>query len=149
MNREYLNVILADSDEGNRTLFKRIFKDLRITVKVQNLCSGEDVMGYLNSEKAIIPEILFMNHDISEKDSLERLQEIRADYRFNSMVVVVYSTHLAEESVEEILVKGANIYIKKPDNYEALKKILSDVITINWQYHTSGLNKDSFIMKMS
>ena len=29
-----------------------------------------------------------------------------------------------------------------------LKKVLSEVVTLNWQYHTSGLNKDNFLLRM-
>jgi hypothetical protein len=29
-----------------------------------------------------------------------------------------------------------------------MKKKLTDVIAVNWQYYTSGLNKENFIMKV-
>ena len=45
-------------------------------------------------------------------------------------------------------VQGANIYIKKPNDFGELKRVLSEVININWQYHTSGLNKDNFLLRM-
>ena len=31
---------------------------------------------------------------------------------------------------------------------ENLKKILSEIVTLNWQYHTSGLNKENFLLRM-
>ncbi|MFN8362771.1 MAG: response regulator, partial [Cloacibacterium normanense] len=36
----------------------------------------------------------------------------------------------------------------KPNDFDTLKKVLSDVVAINWQYHTSGLNKDNFLLRM-
>ena len=63
-------------------------------------------------------------------------------------VIWVYSTSSSEEHIEETFVSGANIYIKKPNDFDTLKKVLSDVVAINWQYHTSGLNKDNFLLRM-
>lgn len=148
MNKEYLNVILVDDDEGNQIFFKNIFKDLKVGVKVQIFNNGRDLMNFLNSEDALIPEILFMKYDIPKKNSLECLEEIKIDFRFDQMVNVIYSDELSAGEEEDVFVKGANVFMKKPDNYADMKKVLSEIITINWQYHTSGLNKNNFIMKM-
>ncbi|MEY8761780.1 response regulator [Chryseobacterium tongliaoense] len=148
MNKEYLNVILADHDEGNLVFFKSILKELKIPVKVQSFQNGEDMMKYLNNEEALIPEVLFMDYHLPEKNSLEYLEEIKIDFRFSNMITAVYSDDLSEAEVEDIFVKGANIYMKKPGHYNDLKKVISEIIAINWQYHTSGLNRENFIMKV-
>ena len=148
MNKEYLNVILVDDDEANLILLKSIFKDLKIAVKVQSFQNGEDVMKYLNNAEALVPELLLMNYNIAQKSILECLDEIKMDFRLSSMITGVYSDSLSEEDIERVFVKGSNIYIKKPDNYKDLKRVISEVITLNWQYHTSGLNKDNLILKV-
>jgi DNA-binding response OmpR family regulator len=43
---------------------------------------------------------------------------------------------------------GANVYIKKPNSFKKLEAILTNVVTKNWQYHTSGLNKDNFLLRL-
>lgn len=148
MNREYLSVILVDDDEGNRIVFKKILKELKIGVKIQSFGNGENLMEYLNSQEAVVPEILFMNYNISMKNSLECLSEIKTDFRFDNMVTAVYAENLSESEIEDVFVNGANVFIKKKEDYSAMKKVLSEVITINWQYYTSGLNRDNFIMKV-
>lgn len=148
MNREYLSVILVDDDEGNRIVFKKILKELKIGVKIQSFGNGENLMEYLNSQEALVPEILFMNYNISIKNSLECLSEIKTDFRFDNMVTAVYAENLSESEIEDVFVNGANVFIKKKEDYTAMKKVLSEVITINWQYYTSGLNRDNFIMKV-
>lgn len=148
MNKEYLNVIAADNDEGNIIFFKNIFKDLRIGVKSQCFSSGEDLMEYLTSEGAIIPEVVFIKYDIPGKNSMECLDEIKTDSRLSNIIIVIYSDQISESEIEEIFVNGGNIVMRKPDTYDGLKKSLTEIITINWQYHTSGLNKDNFIMKV-
>lgn len=148
MNKEYLNILAADDDEGNIIFFKNIFKGLKIGVKSQCFSNGEDLMKYLNSCGAIVPEIVFIKYDIPGKNFQECLEEIKEDPKFSNITIAVYADQISEAEIEEIFVNGANIFMKKPETYEGLKKSLTEIITINWQYHTSGLNKDNFIMKV-
>jgi CheY-like chemotaxis protein len=80
------------------------------------------------------------------KNGMDCLDEIRNDEGLKDIAVVIYSTSASDEDIEETFVRGANVYIRKPNNFNELKKILEKVITINWQYHTSGLNKENFLL---
>ncbi len=147
MNKEYLNVVLADHDEGNLILLKNILLEFKIQVKVKAFCNGKDLMDYLE-ENIVIPEVLFMNYHLPPKKSLECLHRIKNDQKFNAMTTIVYSENLSVQEEEGIFVTGANVFMKKPDNYRDMKKKVTDIMAINWQYHTSGLNKNNFIMKV-
>lgn len=148
MNKEYLNVVTADDDEGNIIFFKNIFKDLKIGIKSQYFSNGGNLMNYLESNGAIIPEVIFIKYNIPGKNSMECLEEIKMNPRFSHIVFAVYADQISESEIEDIFVKGANIFMRKPETYEGLKKAVTEIITINWQYHTSGLNKDNFILKV-
>lgn len=148
MNKEFLNVIVADQDEKTLIFFKNILKELKISIKVQCFSNGKDLMEYLNNEDAVVPEIVFINYMIPGKESMKCLEEIESNSKFSNMVSAIFSEPIPENEIEDIFVKGANIFMKKPECFEKLKKVLSEVITINWQYHTSGLNKDHFILKV-
>ncbi|KAB1229682.1 response regulator [Chryseobacterium viscerum] len=148
MNKEFLNVIVADNDESTLIFFKNILKELKISIKVQCFSNGKDLMKYLNNEDAVIPELVFIKYTIPGKECMECLEEIDSDVKFNNMVTAIFSEPISEDEIEDIFVKGANIYMKKPECFERFKKALTDIITINWQYHTSGLNKDNFILKV-
>ncbi|SEH40357.1 Response regulator receiver domain-containing protein [Chryseobacterium culicis] len=143
-----MNVIVADNDENTLIFFKNILKELKISIKVQCFSNGKDVMDYLSNEDAVVPEIVFINYKIPGKESMECLEEIESNSKFNNMVTAIFSDPIPENEVEDIFVKGAHIFMKKPECFDRLKKVLTEVITINWQYHTSGLNKDHFILKV-
>ena len=64
------------------------------------------------------------------------------------MAIVIYSTSASEEDIENTFVQGANVYLKKPNNFKKLKKVLSNVVATNWQYHTNGLNRDNFLLRL-
>ena len=148
MNKEYIHIILADDDEDDRLFFSDAFEELKISTKVQTYNDGAELMEYLNGEDAILPEILFLDLNMPKKNGIECLNEIKENEKFSDIAIAIYSTSSSEEHIEETFVNGANIYIKKPNDFETLKKVLSNVVTINWQYQTSGLNKDNFLLRI-
>ncbi len=148
MQTDYMHIILADDDEDDRLFFTDAFGELKINTKVETYNDGVELMNYLNSEEARLPQVLFLDLNMPRKNGIECLHEIKANSKFNDIAIAIYSTSSSEEHIEETFVSGANIYIKKPNDFEALKKVLSEVVAINWQYHTSGLNKDNFLLRM-
>ena len=148
MNAEYINICLADDDQDDRLFFTDAFDELRIKTKVNTFNDGVELMNYLNDADSVLPNVLFLDLNMPKKNGLECLLEIKKNENLNDIAIAIYSTSSSEEHIEETFINGANIYIKKPSDFETLKKILAEVVTINWQYHTSGLNKDNFLMRM-
>ena len=148
MTTEYINICLADDDEDDRLFFTEAFDELRINTKVQTFNDGVALMDYLNDEDSILPNVLFLDLNMPRKNGVECLLEIKQNKKLNDIAIAIYSTSSSENHIEETFINGANIYIKKPNDFEKLKKILSEIVTINWQYHTSGLNKENFLMRM-
>lgn len=148
MDKDYIHIILADDDEDDRMLFTDAFDELKINTKVNTFNDGVELMNYLNGADAILPNVLFLDLNMPKKNGIECLEEIKENERFNDIAIAIYSTSSSEEHIEETFIKGANIYIKKPSDFNTLKKVLSEVVTINWQYHTSGLNKDNFLLRL-
>ena len=148
MREEYLNIAIADDDEDDRFLFLEAFDELKINTKVNTFEDGVYLMDYLNKENAKLPEVLFLDLNMPRKTGIECLKEIRSNPKYKDVSIAIYSTSSSEEDIENTFILGANIYIKKPSDFNSLKKILSNVVTTNWQYHTSGLNKDNFLLRL-
>lgn len=148
MKEDYTYVVLADDDEDDRLFFSEAFDELKMQTKVDIYKDGVALMLALNKSDSILPNILFLDLNMPMKSGLECLKEIKTNQRFKDIAIAIYSTSASEEDIEDTFVNGANIYIKKPNNFNTLKKILSDVVTMNWQYHTSGLNKDNFLLRL-
>ncbi len=148
MDKDYIHIILADDDEDDRLLFTDAFEELKINTKVNTFNDGVELMDYLNNPDSILPNVLFLDLNMPKKNGIECLYEIKANEKFNDIAIAIFSTSSSEEHIEETFVQGANIYIKKPSDFTTLKKVLSEVVTINWQYHTSGLNKDNFLLRL-
>ncbi|WP_425433047.1 response regulator [Flavobacterium album] len=140
--------MLADDDEDDRLFFREAFEEVKINYEFSTFNDGEQLMDHLYEPENQLPDIIFLDLNMPRKSGLECLREIRSDERLKKISVAIYSTSSSEQDIEDTFVSGANVYIKKPNDFNMLKKILSDVVHINWQYITDGLNKDSFILSL-
>lgn len=143
-----IHVLLADDDEDDRLFFKDAFGELKINTVVKTVNDGEELMKYLTRNNHELPHILFLDLNMPFKTGLECLTEIKSMDHLKDIAIAIYSTSASEKEIEETFVQGANIYIKKPSDFNTLKKVLGEVITINWHYHTSGLNRDTFLLSL-
>ena len=148
MTKDYLNIILVEEDEGKRIFFENIFSDSKIALKTNSFHKIKCVMDLLDEEDILIPEMLWINKDIIAKDDFDFFSVIQLHMKFNNTVIVIYSENFKNDEEEDFLVKGINVIMKLTDNYTDMKKKVSEIIAINWQYHTSGFNKNNFIMKV-
>lgn len=148
MPTDYIHIILADDDEDDRLFFTDAFDELNMNTKVNTYNDGVELMKYLNSEGAKLPNVLFLDLNMPLKNGIECLNDIKANPKMKDIAIAIYSTSASEEDIEETFVLGANIYIKKPNSFKQLKKVLAEVVSLNWQYHTNGLNKDNFLMRL-
>ncbi len=148
MQNERIHILLAEDDEDDRLFFSDAFEEIKIKTIIKMVNDGVELMNYLSQPDIVLPNILFLDLNMPRKTGIDCLKEIKEIDRFKDMAIAIYSTSSSEEDIEETFVKGANVYIKKPSDFSALKKILSEVITINFQYQTSGLNRDNFILNL-
>lgn len=148
MNHDALHILLADDDEDDRIFFKDAIDEVKVKTVVKMVNDGVQLMDYLNSPGVQLPNLIFLDLNMPKKGGMECLKEIRYDSKLKDLSIAIYSTSASDEDIEETFVKGANIYIKKPNDFGELKRVLAEVISINWQYHTSGLNKENFLLSI-
>jgi CheY-like chemotaxis protein len=148
MENNSIYVLLADDDEDDRLLFVEAFAAIKIKTEVKTVNDGIELINHLSQSLNRLPHILFLDLNMPRKSGLECLMEIKNIEQFKEMAIAIYSTSASDQDIEDAFVKGANIYIKKPSDFVKLKNLLEEVITINWHYQTSGLNRDSFLLSI-
>lgn len=148
MNKEFLNVALFDSNVHHLIVLKKIFQEHRIKIRYTDFSNEEDFAVYLNRAVSGIPDVVFVSYkDIYNADFGIFKDKIN-DIKYNSAICIVYAEDLSDNEIDNVLIAGANIFLKINDDYTKLKKHVSEIIMMAWQYQTSGLNKTNFIMKI-
>lgn len=148
MQKDFLHILLADDDEDDRIFFRDAFEEVKIKTNVDFVHDGLALLEHLNNPETKLPNILFLDLNMPKKTGLECLVEIKKTEHLKDLIIAIYSTSSSEMDIEETFIQGANIYIKKPSDFNSLKKVLNGVVTLNWQYHTSGLNRDNFLLRL-
>jgi CheY-like chemotaxis protein len=146
--KETIRILLADDDEDDRNFFREALEELKMNTEVTFKNDGHQLMEYLAQPDIELPHIIFLDLNMPLKSGMQCLKEIRDDKRLKHLSVAIYSTSASDEHIEETFIKGANVYIRKPNDFTTLKKVLHEVISVNWQYHTSALNKENFLFSI-
>lgn len=148
MHIDILNVALVDDDKDDRFLFQEVIEEIKINTNLLLFNNGQEFMDYLTQVDIVNLHIVFLDLNMPVKNGIQCLEEIRSNNRFNDISVAIYSTSSSEADIEETFVKGANVYINKPNDFKNLKKTIEQVLRVNWQYNTSVLNRGNFLLKI-
>jgi CheY-like chemotaxis protein len=81
------------------------------------------------------------------KNGFECLKEIRDVYK-NEIIIAILSTSSFDKDIEDTFLKGANVYMQKPNNFNALKQALSKVVMATYTYQNIFFNKENFLLKV-
>ena len=148
MTKKSLNVILTDDDLDDRLFFEEAIEEIEVVTKLTTFNHGQHLMDYLHNNEAVLPDLIFLDLNMPIKNGMECLTEIKRTPKLQNIVVAIYSTSSSEADIEETFINGASIYINKPESFKELKKVIEKVLQINWQYHTSNLKKENFLLRL-
>lgn len=148
MDNEHFYIVLADDDESDQFLFKEAFDDLKIKTIVNIVNNGTQLMNYLNQEDTILPGLIFLDLNMPRKNGLQCLKEIRSSKKLKNISIAIYSTSDYEKDIDDAFNNGANVYIKKPDDFTTLKQVLNKAVVMARQYHYAPFNKANFLLKV-
>jgi DNA-binding response OmpR family regulator len=84
---------------------------------VQTVDNGMQLIVF-NKKRCYLTRLFFLDLNMPLKNGLECLKEIR-----NRKIFDCYLFYLrTEKDIHETFINGANVYLKKPNNFELLKK---------------------------
>jgi CheY-like chemotaxis protein len=148
MQNDPILILLADDDENDRLLFTDAFQELKIKTNIHTVNDGLQLMEYLHKNKALLPQLLFLDLNMPFKNGIECLKEIRSNLDFREMSVAIFSTSLAQKDIDETFIQGANIYINKPNSFNELKEVLNKAVMAAYMYQEPPFNKANFLLRI-
>lgn len=140
--------MLVDDDESDRMLFIEAFSEIKINTIVQSLNDGEQLMDCLARADVRLPDFLFLDLNMPRKNGISCLTEIRGNPKLKDLFIAIYSTSDNEKDMEETFYKGANVYITKPNDFNALKQLLYRSVTATLVYERNTFSRDNFLLRL-
>ena len=124
-------ILMADDDADDRLLAKDALAEAGWGGDLRFVENGEDLLDYLrhrgrhdNPTAAPRPGLILLDLNMPRKDGREALREIRSDPELRRIPIVVLTTSRADTDIDAIYELGANSFISKPFQFEALVNVM-------------------------
>jgi len=125
-------ILMAEDDADDRLLVGDAFIECGSSDTVRFVADGEELLDYLlrrgkfeNATDSPRPDLILLDLNMPRKDGREALQEIRANESLRRVPVVVFTTSRADTDIEKVYELGANSFVTKPAEFEALVGTIS------------------------
>jgi CheY-like chemotaxis protein len=126
-----ITILLVDDDEDDRLNTQHAFGKHALASELRFAVDGEDLMNYLRRRgryaNAPRPGLILLDLNMPRKDGREALKEIKEDPELRNIPVVVLTTSGEDEDILRTYDLGANSFIRKPVEFDALVKILDTI----------------------
>jgi CheY-like chemotaxis protein len=124
-------ILMADDDDDDRLLTRDAIAEAGLDGDLHFVQNGEELLDYLchrgryeSPASAPRPGLILLDLNMPLKDGREALREIRADPELRRIPVVVLTTSKADTDIGAIYELGANSFISKPFQFEALVSVM-------------------------
>lgn len=140
-----INILLADDDQADCLLFKLALEALPLTATLNVVHDGELLMEFLTTSQAL-PDVLFLDLNMPRKNGFSSLGAIKRNTGLWGLPIVIFSTSSDDKAVNNVFRDAAYYYIRKPDDFTVLKKVLYEALTLISRPDRSMPNKENFML---
>lgn len=141
-----VRVLLADDDDDDRLLFLDVLKELPRSISLAVAGDGEQLMKMLTETGSKLPDVLFLDLNMPLKNGFECLSEIRSNKKLLHLPVIIFSTSSQPSAIEQVYEGGADLYIRKPNDFTQLRRVIEHVLAVNWKKVSTRPPKEEFVL---
>jgi len=124
-------ILMAEDDSDDRLLAREAMNESGLAGELRFVVDGADLMDYLRHRNHFAtagtsprPSLILLDLNMPRKDGCEALQEIKADPELRKIPVVIFTTSRADADISRLYALGANSFISKPTQFEALVRVM-------------------------
>lgn len=147
MTKNAINILLADDDLDDCFFFMEVLDELTLSANLTTVHDGVQLMELLSAKETPLPDALFLDLNMPRKSGCECLSEIKVIDKLTNIPVIIFSTSLDIDVVNLLYEKGAYYYIRKPGEFDKLKKIIFEAVTRTSQNKLTQPARDKFILQ--
>ena len=122
--------MVVDDDPDDVDLFLEALSKIDKTLICDSSKNGRDLLNKLESGTISNPEIIFLDVNMPDINGWDCLANLKADSRFSSIPVIMYSTSSAKRDTEKALKLGALGFYEKPSSFSLLIDFLQMIVSI-------------------
>lgn len=140
-------LLLADDDTDDCVFFQEVLTELPVLTSLDTVNDGVELMDYLLKNSETLPDLLFLDLNMPRKTGFECLIEIKANDALKHLPVIILSTSLDMKVVDSLYDMGAQYYIRKPGEFNMLKKVIQQAIMVTDPENSIQPKREDFILQ--
>jgi len=125
------SIVLVDDDDDDCSLFEEAMFEVDSSAALMTANSCSQLLGQLSDVNAEIPDLIVMDFNMPKQNGFECLAILKENNNLKDVPVIIFSTAAQRETVDLVYKYGAAYYITKPDAFNALKRIVSRILSID------------------
>ncbi len=123
--------LLAEDSKNEVFLVKRAFKTAGVINPLHVVPDGQAAQNYLGGigsyadrSRHPLPDVALLDLNMPHRNGFEVLSWLRSQTAFHSLIVVVLTSSNSSADADRAYQLGANFYLTKPGQYEALVQMI-------------------------
>jgi two-component system response regulator len=130
---EEMFILIAEDDADDRFLLQTAFEENGFSDRLQFVDNGVEILEYLhgipqNADGSLtLPRFILLDLNMPKKDGREVLRELKSNESLAEIPVIIFSTTNNEHEMRRCYELGAHSYITKPNSFDNLLKIVSNL----------------------
>lgn len=124
------SILHVDDDSNDVVLFQHACQKARVDFNVHVVADGDEAIAYLSGQSAFsdrsahpFPRLILLDLKMPRVSGFELLSWMRQQAQFRCLPVVVLTSSNHEEDVKRAYEMGANSYLVKPVDFNALVEL--------------------------
>ena len=147
MDINKIDLLLADDDQDDCLFFQEALEDLGISANLVTVHDGVELMELIRKSSESLPDLLFLDLNMPRKSGYDCLSEIKLIDKLNKLPIIIFSTSLELGVVEALYDMGASLYIRKPGEFTALKRVISEAFFRTMEDNFKRPTREEFILE--
>ena len=124
-------ILLVEDDDDHAELILNCLNGHNLTRRIIRVSNGEETLDYLfnrnagpDPEKHPVPDLILLDLRMPKIAGFDVLKELKTSEGLRRIPVVILTTSNAEDDITQAYDLGANSYLIKPVEFQALSEML-------------------------
>ncbi|MFI5218472.1 MAG: response regulator [Bacteroidia bacterium] len=123
---KYQRILLIDDDNDDQEFFKQALSEINAELVCTVAENGIDGLKKIKIPPP--PDLMFLDINMPLMDGFQYLQAVKREHDYKNIPVVMFTTSGSFNDREKAKQLGAARYIIKPNSFQNLKKVLTEVL---------------------
>jgi CheY-like chemotaxis protein len=122
-------VLLAEDDKDDQIFF-RIFLNERTDISLlPAVMNGAELINTIQ-DASELPDLIILDQNMPKLNGLQTLQYLKSNPRYTDIPVILYSTYIDDNLINEGEQAGAAYVVSKPTDKTGYNKMMDEILAV-------------------